>query len=233
MSEAINLTPEKAYALLQEWYIDKGKLSELKETEGFTRRRLVAYYFPSPEEGTNRLDLGHGYDLKLNYSYEYKVDEAAVDQVTQAQIKKHKLPWDDLFVYKPTLNKRVYNDLTSEQQKFVQGLLDIKPASPQLEIVAAADRAGQEQHKQDAIDQSGPHIQVTLNPEEARPGMYYFDGDAWWQLNDHNEWEARSADDGYADEIDAAVLVLAPLQNAAKPKKPRGRAAKKAAKAGA
>lgn len=226
MSEANNLTPEKAYALLQEWYIDKGKLSELKEVEGFTRRRLVAFYFPSPEEGTNRLDLGQGYDLKLNHSYDYKVDEAAVDQVTQAEIKKHKLPWDDLFVYKPTLNKKVYNDLTSEQQKFVQALLDIKPASPQLDIVPTADRAGQERHQQAAIDQSNPQIMIALEPEKAEPGMFYFDGENWWQLDDEIEWQGVEATPDLQIAWDMA-------QAPQRPSKPRGRAAKKAAKAGA
>lgn len=226
MSEAPNLTPEKAYGLLQEWYIDKKKLSELKEAEGFARRRLVLFYFPSPNEGTNRLDLGAGYDLLLKHGYEYKVDEAAVDQVTQAQIKKHKLPWDDLFVYKPTLNKRVYNELSAEQQAFVQSLLDITPSSPQLDIVPVADRAGQEAHKQAAVDQSAPHLVITLNPEEAQPGMFYCDGENWWQLDDDIEWQAVES----TDELQATLLKL---QGGAKPRKPRGKAAKKAAKAGA
>lgn len=226
MSEASNLTPQTAYSLLQEWYVDKKKLSELKQSEGFTRRRLVSFYFPSPNEGTNRLDLGGGYDLLLKHDYDYKVDEAAVEQVTQAQIKKHKLPWDDLFVYKPTLNKRVYNDLSSEQQAFVQSLLDIKESSPQLDIVPVADRAGQQAHQQAAVDQSAPHLVITLNPEEATPGMYYCDGENWWVLDDESEWQGTDS----TEELQAALLEL---QNSGKPKKPRGRAAKKAAKAGA
>lgn len=223
MGAAASMTPEQAFQQLQSWYVEKQKLSELKQQEHLTRVALASYYFPSPKEGTNRLDLGGGYDLKLVAGYTVTVDEAAVEQVTQAQIKKLKLPWDELFVYKPSLNKKVFNELSSEQQKFVQTLLDSKEASPQLDIVPNANREGQAAHAQanaaaPAVSQEAPNVVVRLDTDSCQAGEFYFDGDNLWQLREDGEWDQVT--DGMPNYEEAMAQVNQP---APKPSKPRGR----------
>lgn len=131
-------SPEEAYTMLQEWYALQTQLAELKAKEIDLRRLMVSYYYPAPTVGTNRMDLGGGYDLKLDFGYDYKVDEAALDGVTKTDIKKHKLPMDELVVFKPVLSVKVFNSLTDDQREFVEeAFLEKKEKSPQLKIVPA------------------------------------------------------------------------------------------------
>jgi hypothetical protein len=183
------MTPEQAFARLQEWFLEKARLSEAKSHEHLERVALTRYYFVSPREGTNRLDIGGGFDLKLDHKIEIKVDEAELDNVKAADIKRLKLPWDDLFVYKPTLVKSVYNELTSEQKKFVDQLVTRKEGSPQLEIVPSANRAGQQAHVEAAEAATAEQYVICPEAEKAQPGNFYHDGATWWCLNDEIEWD--------------------------------------------
>lgn len=133
------LTPETAFALLQTWYQQKSELAPLKTAEVLNRKALAAFYFPEPEEGTNRHDIGWGKDLKLDYAFKYKVDEAMLGQAAiVAQMKKAKIPVDALFVMKPTLSLKEYRKLTDEQRAIVDGVITIEePETPQLSIVDA------------------------------------------------------------------------------------------------
>jgi hypothetical protein len=229
------MTPTEAYARLQLWYTEKGELKEAKSHEHMERVALADFYFKDPVEGTNRLDLGGGFDLKLQYGMTYSVDEPAVSAVTAAQIKKLKLPWDDLFVYKPTLSKSTYNELTLEQKKFVDQLLDIKPGSPALDIVPAADRAGQEAHiaaaKAGTVDTDGPHIEIALVAEQATPGQMYTDGGGnWWVLTDDYEWADAAITPWTPKQLEEAyVVATTPVKKKRAPRKTA--AARKAAKA--
>lgn len=188
----MTLTPETAYARLQLWYQQKRDLTALKVVEHFERVRLSSFYFTAPREGTNRIDLGGGFDLKLDHSYNYKVDVAALDNVTPAQIKKHKLPWDDLFIYEPKLSVKTYRALTTEQKAFVDALLDIKEGSPQLEIVPRANAEGARQHAIAAAP-AAPALAVIAgidDPDAGVEGDYYEDGDnQWWLCDANGEWE--------------------------------------------
>jgi hypothetical protein len=181
------LTPEVAYTQLQVWYGKKQELATLKTSEVLLRKDMAVFYFPTPSIGTNRLDIGGGFDLKLVHKQNISVDEAAVDNVTAAQIKKLKLPWEDLFVYKPLLVKATYDDLTSEQKKFVDALLDIKDATPDLDIVPRANVEGAKVHAEAAKAEG---ITGVDDPDNAKPGDFYEDGDGqWWHVLDNGEWE--------------------------------------------
>lgn len=167
------LTPETAYQELQIWFQEKRDLGMLKFVEHKRRVKLSDFYFTAPREGTNRMDLGGGYDLKMDYSYNYKVDEPALENVTPAQIKKLKLTdmWDALFVYKPELSISQYRKLTAEQKLFVDQLLDIKPGSPQMDIVKRAEEAA-----------PAPAITGLADTDDVSDvGQYYEDGEGqWW-----------------------------------------------------
>lgn len=245
------MTPEQAYQRLQEWYQKQAQLKTLKQHEHLERVALSGFYFHDPREGTNRLDIGAGFDLKLQHGYNYKVNEEDLDNVKAADIKKHKLPWDDLFDYKPTLNMRTYRSLTEAQKQFVDQYLDIKPASPQLEIVPVADRAGQAAHAAAAeaaaagnVDASGltpatdtsdsSAFEVVLDPESAEPGQFYNDGESWWVLGEDIEWVEVGPDHvvegGHSITLtlDEILEGLQAEAEAAKPKRGRGRPKKDA-----
>lgn len=204
-------TPEGMFAKLQVWFADQAALAQLKVKEVLSRKDLASFYFPSPEKGTNRIDLGGGFDLKLVHKYNIKVDVEAVDAVTPQQIKKLKLPWDDLFKYEPTLVTAVYNELSAEQKKFVDQLLDIKDATPSLEIVKNANYEASTAHAEAANAAKNEELGINevQNPDDAQPGDYYEDGDGqWWHVLPDGEWEECAN----------------PRQAAAKPKRaPRAR----------
>ena len=188
------MTDEQAFAALQVWYAKKQELADLKVTEVLSRKDMAGFYFPSPVFGTNRLDLGDGFDLKLVHKQNIKVDEAAVEQVTPKMIAKLKLPWEELFVYKPALVKSVYDTLTDAQKVFVDGLLDISDATPDLDIVPRANYEAAAVHAAAAqVDTSD--ITIVEDMEVAKAGDYYNDGDGdWWLCTavdaaGEQEWE--------------------------------------------
>lgn len=186
------MTPEAAFKRLEEWYVKQGQLKKLKAHEHLERVELVGFYFRSPKEGTNRLALGDGYDLKLQHGYNYKVTNEDLDQVKAADIKRLKLPWDELFKFEPKLVKPVYNGLSKEQKDFVDQLLEITDASPQLEIVATANREAQAEHAAAAevalASSVSCGMEIVTDPEAAQPGHFYNDGETWWQLGEDIEW---------------------------------------------
>lgn len=232
------MDPEKAYERLTEWYQKSAQLKTLKTHEHLERVALSGFYFRQPVEGTNRISLGGGYDLKLQFGYNYKVSEEDLDQVKAADIKRLKLPWDELITYKPNLSMSTYKGLNAEQKKFVDQFLEVKESSPQLDIVPAADRAGQAAHQQAAEAAAAPApdmnagftMQVVLDAEKAEPGQYFNDGETWWQLGEDIEWEEVTD----PDELALLDTMLGDVQAAAEaaPKpavKKRGRPKKEKA----
>lgn len=216
--EQAQLTPEQAFEQLQVWFTLQQQLAKLKQTEVLARKDMVAFYFRNPVEGTNRVDLGGGYELKLTYSYNREVDEAALQNVTAEQVKKLKLPMDELIRWRPELSLSAYRKLNAEQQKFVDGFLDIKEGSPQLAIVPAADTAGAAKHRAAAEAAAAEAVPPKFNintgkEDDTEAGQYYKDGDgAWWLLGqdgDDLEWE-QIEEPAQIEELDAALKAMKP-----------------------
>jgi hypothetical protein len=184
MSPAPQRTPEEAFALMQTWYQQQQQLAELKTAEVLARKELAAFYFPDPVEGSkNRLPLGDGFELRMTHGINRNVDEAALNNVTAAAVKKHKLNLDELFPMKPTLSLSAYRELSDAQRAFVDSLLDISPGTPKLQIVPAnaADDEGGAAAAQPAQDMNQYH--VVEDVEEASVGSFYRDPDGnLWEL---------------------------------------------------
>lgn len=210
------MTPEQAFARLQEWFQKQTQLAKLKVHEHLERVELSAFYFTDPREGVNRLDLGGGFDLKLDHSFNITVNEDDLSGAKASDIKRLKLPWDDLFVYKPSLSKAIYNSLTPEQKLYVDQFLEIKPASPKLAIVPSANREGQAAHAAAAAPApklDPARISITADPSNATDGDY-FQGDdgAWWQLRvEENGWVAVPPD--LCGELSAIKLALSTIKS--------------------
>lgn len=228
------ISAEEAFELLQNWYVEQQALKKAKSAEHLTRTRLAAFYFPAPVEGTNRLDVGLGFDLKMVHSFNYKVDEADLDNVSADKIKELELPWEELFVYKPELNIKAYRALTDAQRAFVQSIIEIKEGSPQLEVVPKANAVGQQAHvaaaeaakpaeHPDQAEFDAKYV-VSLRAEKSTAGQYFYDGDTWWLLGEDMEWieVPLGAEDGKGHNIGVILHKQLERAEAAKPKR-RGR----------
>lgn len=234
------MTAEDAYERLQLWFLDRQKLAPMKSHEHLERVALVKHYFADAGEGTTRLDLGGGFDLKVQLSFNYKVDEGELDNVSADEIKALELPWDDLFVYKPTLNVKQFRQLNAEQTAFVQKLLTITDGSPQLEIVPRANAEGQQKHVEAAeaakataapVSDEAAALQayfdekfpVVLKAEKAVEGSYYYDKADWWYFT-NGEWVEVpiEAEDGRGHNVHVVLHKQHERAEASKPKR-RGR----------
>lgn len=193
------VTPEQMYERLQVWFGMADQLGQLRTAEVLARKALASYYFPTPEEGTNRMELGGGFDLKLDHKVNRNVDEAALNALgsdTKALklIEKLKIPMADLFYQKWELRTGAYRTLNDEQRKFVDGLLDIKEGTPSLSIVPIADRAGQAAHvaaAEAAAAEAGPQYKYDINvgdEEDTQEGQYFRDAEGVWWILEGEEW---------------------------------------------
>lgn len=229
------MTPEQAFARLQGWYQQKQALNDAKVSEVLERKTLGAFYFPEPAEGTNRLPLGGGFDLKLDHTITRKVDVAALDNVKASDVKKHKLNLDTLFPSKPSLSVTEYRKLSPAQRAFVDTLLDITESeTPALAIVPQADTEGAAGHKAAAEAQAAPEVTyahtIVMDATEAGLGDYFTDGNGnWWQLVEGGEdgsfWMEETDVNLFAVLEGQLAAMQAPVEAPAKPKRTRARKA--------
>ncbi len=119
---------------LAEWFDMKSQLKKLKDKEILMRKKISTHFFPDPKEGTNRHNLGDGYDLVLNHSLNRSIDEGALNALA-SQLAEASVSVDAMVRTKPSLNKRAYNTLTEEQRQLFDQALVIKDGSPTLSIV--------------------------------------------------------------------------------------------------
>lgn len=114
------------------WKKELAKLKLLKAAEMELRKKIIGFFFPNPQEGTNNCDLSDGEKLSLSLPYERKVDEDLYN-LLQKQCKEAQIP-ARVIKWKPTLDKKEYNKLSEDQQKIVNQMLIVKPGSPTLTI---------------------------------------------------------------------------------------------------
>lgn len=220
--EQTALTPEQAFERLQVWFGMQQQLGDLKTAEVLARKGLADYYFPTPEEGTNRIDLGGGFDLKLDHKINRVVDEAALMGLDKAALKfitDHKIPMGELFVQKWELKTGAYRTLDDAQRKFVDALLDIKDGTPALAIVPVADREGHAKHVA-AAEAAAPKFDINIGAEnDTQQGQYFKDDSGVWWLLDGDEWHAIEV-------LSTLEALEAQIAKPKKARKPRGKAAK-------
>lgn len=125
-------------SLITEWYSLTKEIEEFKEKkmkrEMELRKLLTAVLFPNPVEGTQRQDMPAGWQFKLQYKIDRKVDEAALPAVKE-RLREIGVNPDLYVVNKPELSLTNYRLLTEEQRQILDQALVIKPASPTLELV--------------------------------------------------------------------------------------------------
>lgn len=131
--------------LLKAWNDAKGVLERAKESEMSIRKAVAAYVFPTPKEGVNNHELGGGYVLKMGHKLNYNIT-APNEAVDKAEDEAAKLGNEGTFLFErvitwtPNFSKSEYNKLDpalpahAGVKKLVDGLLEIKPGTPSLEI---------------------------------------------------------------------------------------------------
>jgi hypothetical protein len=128
------------YEVLEQWEKAAAAAAAAKlviEKEQELRKQVASLFFTEPKEGVNGLDLEKGWELKLTYKVDRKIDEASLSAVKE-QLTEMGISIDTLLQYKPSLAASAYKSLVAVNPlagKIFDQALIIKPASPTLELV--------------------------------------------------------------------------------------------------
>lgn len=143
--------------LIQKWTAAKSHLEVAKETEMNLRKQVTDLLFPNPVKGTQRQELGQGYNIKLVYNLNYKLGDVELrgqdgekipvrDQVeiTMDEIEKSgnegKFLVDRLIKTSYDLSVSEYNKLDENNpthkaiKKLIDDILITSPKAPTLEL---------------------------------------------------------------------------------------------------
>ena len=162
---AIPAEPSATMEDLQRWDALKkriaAEIAPLQAQERLLREKIVRTFFPEPKEGTNKMPLSAGWELKYTHTIKRDVDygvfQAMLPKFTEANIGAAaclRQKWE--------LEKKQYNTLTAEQKMLFDQCLTIKPESPQLEIVLPAAAA----KKQAAVESLAQAYRQSQNGPE-------------------------------------------------------------------
>jgi hypothetical protein len=127
-----------AIVALQKAQID---LALAKEDESIKRQKVVDLFFPDGDvpKGTNNIELGWGYVLKIIGKLNYTVNAAAIPDVRLALEQQGEVAAfiaDKLFKTKYELSLSQYNDLPANLLPLVLPAITSKPGTPTVEVVA-------------------------------------------------------------------------------------------------
>lgn len=134
-------------ALLTQWNNSQEALTRAKALEMDIRKLVFAFNFPTPKEGTQRVELGNGYNLKAVHKINTTIS-ASNDDVDKAEDAASKIGNEGSFLFErvitwtPNFSKSEYNKLDAGNathvavKKLVDGLIESKPGAPALELEA-------------------------------------------------------------------------------------------------
>lgn len=129
--------------LLTEWLAAKKTLDAAKKVEMDLRKMIVAdetLFDPNKAEGTERYDLGNGYQLKCVKKTSYSM--ANSNGETFAALKALTLLGDassrmaeSLVKFAANLRVSEYKKLNDSERKIMDEVITTKPGAPTLELV--------------------------------------------------------------------------------------------------
>ena len=135
--------------LILDWTQKQNELEIAKAAENEARLKLAQLCFPDPKEGTNTLELGNGYKLKLEHKMNYtlhngkdahKTDGREAFATTKALNAIEKLGNEGAFIaerlvsWKPELSLTEYRALDKQYRELIDKALKISPATPSLKF---------------------------------------------------------------------------------------------------
>lgn len=136
-------------ALLLLWQAKKDAIETAKAEEMELRKYIVKREFPKPVEGTQRKELGNGYELKAVIKYNYNlasndVVEECLDHICTLGNEGSFIA-DRLVSWKPSFLKTEYNALLERKDKgderaikileIVNKMLTVSEGAPTLDII--------------------------------------------------------------------------------------------------
>lgn len=130
--------PTERDNLLTKWKAAKAALAEIKETEADLRQQLSKEFFPKPDKGTQRVELGFGYNLKLVHklNYTFTSDMALETALAEIAETNNEGPFiaKRLVNYKPAISVKEYEILDPIYKAIIDKVLVTKEATPVLEL---------------------------------------------------------------------------------------------------
>lgn len=121
------------YIRLEAWRKCALELSRLKDEELCLRKEVFAEAFVMATEGTNKLALPGGWELKATVPYTRTLDQTKVAELLK-ELKKAKAP-STLIKTKYELSITDYKKLDDEIRSLVDHILTTKPGTPALELI--------------------------------------------------------------------------------------------------
>lgn len=131
--------------LLVDWRKAKQALIIATDTERELRDKLAKMFFPVPKKGTQRIDIGFGYNLKLVRTIRYTLDKDR-EKIDKALADISALGNEGSFItgrlvkWKPELSVTEYESLAEPYKKIIDTVLTSKDGAPSLEIEAPKEK---------------------------------------------------------------------------------------------
>lgn len=127
--------------LLAEWKEKKAAFDALQTAERDLRKQVIDAFSQEESEmasGVERVDIGYGFDLKIQHSLDYKLGardlvNSALDEIEKSQEGGNVIS-ERLVNWKPELSISNYRLLTAHQKAIIDRVLTIKPASKSIKI---------------------------------------------------------------------------------------------------
>lgn len=127
--------------LILEWQKSKNEVEVAKEAEMKARKLLVEFASdPSKEKGTENVDLGNDYKLKIvkKINYGFVPDRNQINAVLngiESTGEVGKLIADRIVKWNPVLSMTEYNQLDPEFKKAMDTIIVTTEGAPTVEIV--------------------------------------------------------------------------------------------------
>lgn len=143
MSDATVTTNKDA--LLTQWKEASALLAKIKVTEAELRKQVVEAFSNDAKpghSGTETLEIGWGYKLKIEHKLNYKLDNAndceKLDKVLDAIEKSMEggnIIAERLVKWSPELKLTEYKQLSPANKKLIDSVLTITDATPAVTLV--------------------------------------------------------------------------------------------------
>lgn len=144
------LTDKERDALIMQWQDAAAFLRTYKDLEANLRARVTLACFGADiknKDGTERLSLGMGYELKAVFKQNYKCGN--VDKVTEAVDKliaaaaegEGKFIAQRLFKWEPDIRPGEYKKLPPNLKAIIDACITISPGAPSLELIEPPKKA--------------------------------------------------------------------------------------------
>lgn len=121
------------YDAIDAWHKKSAELAKCIADEKVLRQALCDTYFPTPREGTNKMLIGFGMELKMDFRINRKIDEVALDAaIAGKMINPDTIT--ECIKYKPTLSATGWKALDDDDRKLFADIVTETPGTPGLEL---------------------------------------------------------------------------------------------------